>query len=363
MIPYGQTPLQTRARTPRRHIARCVPIGLVAASACALAVLPACRSRSPGRAPVQPATASPVVRGADRGLEIWSWIVADNRQLSVSTEHNESQAAPDLAIAESANRPGQPAATDKPVPPVGPIRVSVSDDRADIESLLAPYLDRPVPMSAELLDRWRASGFRIVAVPIADLERLQAACRSVGQMQRQWLGDVTDWTDAVRGPTLVTRRAVTLDDGVMNMEPGQLRLLVRCWAVPAGQGPDGATPAIHLDIAPRHDPLVPERDRMLAAAGVQQNAQPHFLARLAASLIVREETALVFIPEKPSADWKSPTPTTIETERGPFGPIPAAPPSLGEVMFSSQATRDSPRSRAVIAMIIHVPARFDLLPR
>jgi hypothetical protein len=79
-------------------------------------------------------------------------------------------------------------------------------------------------------------------------------------------------------------------------------------------------------------------------------------------MTVREETALLFIPEAPAADWTG-APAPPESGSLPFGPNAAAPASLGEVMFASPATRTTPRSRAIIALVVRIPARFELLPR
>jgi hypothetical protein len=125
------------------------------------------RGRIPARSvSTTPPSASPVVRGADRGLEVWWWIVSDPRR------------APARAPA-----PGED--PEKPAPPP----FTNVDDREDIETLLLPYLDRPLPMSDEMRERWAASGFRIVRVPLTDLERIQAESRLVGQAHRQWLGE------------------------------------------------------------------------------------------------------------------------------------------------------------------------------
>src|ERR1700690_2248719 len=79
----------------------------------------------PHQAPPPSATsARPAVRGADRGLEIWTWAVSDPRR---------QPAAP-------AGNPG-----DDPSAP-SPRSIVISDDGTDIESLLSPYLPRPVPM-------------------------------------------------------------------------------------------------------------------------------------------------------------------------------------------------------------------------
>src|SRR5262249_9143985 len=141
--------------------------------------VPGCHAH---RAPAVPAatTARPVVRGAQSGLEVWSWVVSD----------------PHRQIPAPVGNPGDDPAKVPPRP------ITVRDDRSDVEAVLVPYLSRPVPVPEETRERWRASGMRLIAVPASDLERVLGASRQVGQVQRQWLGEATKWTDAALGPSL-----------------------------------------------------------------------------------------------------------------------------------------------------------------
>ncbi len=244
--------------------------------------------------------------------------------------------------------------------PPKPPQIVIRDNKTDIESLLSPYLSRPVPMPDAVLARWRDSGLRVVAVPVADLERLVASSRLIGQVQRQWLGEMPTWTDAVRGPQLPEPRTVALADGPIRLEPGRLRLLVRAWTVPIDR--DGPTPAagLHLDLALRLDPQVPERERMMATATGEPEIRGHVFSTLAASLTVAQNDALVIIPDEPGADWARPAP---EPEAGVYGPQADPMPTLGELLMASPAFGDAVRTRAVVALVPHIPDRFELLGR
>jgi hypothetical protein len=46
-----------------------------------------------------------------------------------------------------------------------------------LEDRLARFADRPVPMGDDELERWRAAGLRVLAVPMAEIERLRGRCR------------------------------------------------------------------------------------------------------------------------------------------------------------------------------------------
>ena len=327
-----QTPAPATVARPGR-------VALVAVVAAAL-LLPSCKSRHKAAQP-EPPTASPVVRGADRGLEAWWWIVTDPR-IALPPE-------PEAGI-DPATQP--------------PPAFSIIDDRVNIETLLAPYLDRPVPLSDEMRQRWLESGFRIVSVPPADLERIQASSRMIGQAQRQWLGEVTQWADTVRCPTLTQPKTVLIGDEPVKLAPGRLRLMVRCWTIPISETPDGARPALQIELAPRLDPTVSERERMLAAAGMTAQSEAQFFKSLAATMTVDREETLVIIADSPASDWSAPGPAApAPSEDDTFGPKPGSTPTLGEVMLSSPGSKGTPRARLVVVLFPRLPSRFELLPR
>ena len=313
-----------------------LPAALKAAACAALCVLfaatPGC-ARRPGNPALSRTTTRPAVRGADRGLEIWSWAVSDpRRQLPVDSSD-----------------PARP----------GPALL-IRDDKTDIESLLWPYLARPVPIPDAVRDRWRASGLRAIAVPAADLDRLLNASRLVGTVQRQWLGEVPAWTDAALGPALHEPRTIAVGDGDSTLEPGRLRLLVRAWTVPVER--DSGIPAagLHVELAPRLDPFVPERERMMAAAAGEPQTPPHTFPTLAATLTLAQGEALVIVPDAPDVDWARPAP---ETQPDEYGPQPPPVPTLGEVLLASPGSWGTVRTRAIVALIPHLSDRFELIAR
>jgi hypothetical protein len=223
-----------------------------------------------------------------------------------------------------------------------------------------------VPVPDDLRTRWRDSGFRLVAVPVAEVDRIVGAARLVGQVQRQWLGEVPDWTDTIRGPALREPTGVSLHDGVLILQPGRLRLPIRAWIVPVRTpDPAGAAAALHVEIAPRLDPYIPERDRLRAVVGGEPATRPRVLTSLAATMELDGTDAILIVPDSPGDDWARPPapPNAPAEENHGIGPEPAPAPTLGELLLSAPATTQSPRLRHILTLIPHVPERFELLAR
>lgn len=344
----------------------------------AVAALPACgHKRATVVNTAKQETARPAVRGADSGLEMWWWVVTDAwrpppAELLQSAPDEQAPPAAPPAPPPKKKAPG-PADSYTGHPTDGPPlvfdgkkwraagalqTVELRDDKTDLEKALTPYLDRPVPLTEEQAARWRAAGLRMVAVPIADLDRLQSSLRLVGGVQQQWLGELPAWTDIVRGRAEEAPTVVATDDGVAKLEPGRLRLLARCWMAPL-TGPSGEpAPVLRLEMIPEHQPDRPEPVRMLQAAGLGAGDGDVLFRRLAVAVSVGAGDAYLIIPEKPAAEWRSES-----KDAGPeaTGPDAAPPPTLGEAMLSSPARNGSARARAVIVLIPRVPDRFELL--
>lgn len=345
--------------------------GLPLILAASMLLLPSCANRPAATTPVAMAPASgtvharaqgPAVWGAERGLEVLSWIVGG----------------------DAPNTPESPPQTEHDADPSrpAPVRYTIVDSRLTIEQALAPYIDRPVPLSDEMRFRWHAAGFRIVAVPIADLARIQASLRTVGPTQRQWLGEIPRWTDLIRGPAFNSARTLATDAGPARLEAGRLRLLARAWIAPASPAaPTLPPPALlRLELVPQHEPHLSDTHRLLATANnTAPEAQGRLFPRLALGMDLRADDALVIVPDSPESDWGSPPRTTEDLlldsdEGGDAGgavaealpalrsPEPARLnwPSMGEVMLSAVPTAGSARTRAVLVLIPHVPRHFEL---
>jgi len=336
---------------PRPRAAIAAILGLVAAVA-----LAGCNRAGPRITAVRTDPASPAVRGGDSGLEMWWWVVSDPWKVPVEPEPTPAP--------EPVSSPGKIKVRRPPTPPAPPRPQITRDGKIDLEVALAPYLDRPVPLPQGDRDRWQSCGLRIVAVPISDLEQLQNKLPLVGQVQRQWLGEIGSWTDIIDGPTYDRKQSLTIDDGVVTLDPGRLRLLARCWTVPIASESSAPTPALRLEVVPQHEPTRGEQDRLLAAAGISpgSDASGILFRRLAVGMTITGTDAYLIIPDRPAADWRAVPGAASDEPAGPAGP-PASPPlTLGEAMLSTQET-SSPRVRAVIVLLPRLPASYELLGR
>jgi hypothetical protein len=316
-----------------------------------------------------PIQASPVVRGADCGLELRWWVLPDDGDV--------------------------------------------------IARALASYEARPGPVDAAARDLWRGNGFRIVAVPVDELGGVQARLQqlraqvivsdlraagvreqdlaavvasmaSAPATQEQWLGEVPRWTDAVRGPAMGrgTGRpsVVMMDSGPLALGPGRLRLLLRSWAVPTQIAGDRAAAGLHLELAPQFEearPSIPDWGIEEADMGLVKplalEDQGLVLSRLVLSLTLDGSEALVIVPERPETEWgtiASGEPVAPVADRGIFGPAAPRGVTLGEAMLSAEpglaraaggAIEGSglPRrpAKAMIVLVPRVPERFELLGR
>lgn len=303
-----------------RHIPALLCAAFLALGACA-----GKRERATLEAPDDPIT--PVVRGAEAGLETRLWVV-ENRAGSLATTMRAF---------------GPPTA--------------------------AP------PAAVEL---WRKNGFRVLEVPVDRLEELRESLPTIGPRHREWLGLLPEWVEVVKGAQLEPDRPVELDSGAVRLGPGRLRLVSRCWAMPSvGAQPDGsATGAVlKLEIMPELEMREPGGAETLARLLESPEAQPRAglrgiaFDRLLLGMVCSGSSAIVIVPEDPGLDWAAER--AARPERAgegaagvTFGPRAPTVPTLGELMLTSLALPESVGdARIVVVLVPRVPERFELLPR
>ena len=336
-----------QARAPRaRGVHATARWALAASLLLTCLLLPSCarlRHRSPAAA--APPVASPVVRGASSGLELWWWVVSDQRVY----------------------RPFGPPAPSKPGEPPNPPPYTIRESGISLESALVPYLSRPVPLPDDLKARWKASGLRVISVPVKDLETIQASLRLTGPVQQQWLGEMSVWTDIVRGPEFSDSRIAMHGDKPEELTPGRIRMMARAWTYPDSGGQGSPMAALRLEVVPQFEPQPSDHARLsIAAIGHQpDDEKTRNFDDLSAGVSITtrrgEPDAIVIVPDRPDADWtRHRDPLADDSDSGPS---PELPPTLGETMLAVPATKDSPRSRAVIILIPRLPQRFELLGR
>lgn len=298
----------------------------------ALLGLSACAGGSGGQAP-EPTPAeqfsAPVVRGADAGLEARLWVVEN------------------------------------------------------LSGVLAGALrDYPPPAGADAaeLDTWKRNGFRVLEVPLDDLEPVLATLPTIGPRHREWLGLLPEWVEVVKGAQLASPQTAKLDSGPVTLGPGRLRLVARCWTTPAltpARGDQTATPAalLHIEVMPELlGPKRPDRDEMarLLDTTITPRAGVRGMAfdRLRLGITASGGSAVIIVPEDPDVDWRADAEGRPESGLDPdaardvVGPrIPQAP-TLGELMLTSLALPESVGdARVVVVLVPRVPERFNLLPR
>lgn len=304
-----------------------------------LALLSACRS-SPTSAPSPQSAAPP-------GLAAEVWIIRD-------TDHALARALLDLA-AEN--------------PP-----------------------DEVHPVAAE---RWRASGLRILTIPVRDLPTLRSALPPGGPAELRTFGQIPSWTPLFQGPELPDP-TIRLDSGILRLPTGRPRILVRSWIEPAMDGLNPASGTIRIEIVPQHMDPLPPRDPI----GVSQPehispvAQGQVFDRLLLTFVGEAGRAYLIVGEAPDVDWadlapeqQAPQPEPAQDEPGDSGggtdaapsdppndpspsddrvPFPPAAasiiPTLGEAMLNgSSYARGSSPLRAVLAIIPSGAPAFSLL--
>lgn len=282
------------------------------------AVVSACRSTPDPVAPEdqapEPAAPEAPVLGAKSGLEVRRWTVDDQ----------------DLAVARMLSS----------IPRGEPV--------IDVET-------------SELL---AANGLRVIALAPDQIEPLRARFRLAGAVEKEWLGQTTEWAELVRGPPLRSGQVVALDSGPYRLDrPGPMRLLVRCWETPlVGEG-GGVRGGLRVEIIPQHA----ERDtrsayrRALEGARTSVEEQGFIFERLALVGVFDGSEALLLVGEEPGVEWgervAESSSVTVPERTGPsVGPFPARSASIGEAVLAAE-----PGKRSLIILIPHASERFELL--
>lgn len=321
--------------------------------AAAMAIMPGCRARIPiDRDQTAPARASPVVRGSGAGLETWYWVVSDQRipRRVAAAEPLPTPLPPPGSGSGSGRKPAAGSTLDQAGPPAP--AYTIIDGKRDIEEVLAPYADRPIPLPEDVIQRWTASGLRFYSIPRADLDAIESRVRLIAPVQRQWLGEVPAWTNLADGPWSESALSLYIAGDTVRLDPGRVRLLARAWTAPLPTPTaEGPRPSLRLELIPQHEPAQAEADRLLLSAALPTASEDRGLRfdRLAAGLSLTTDDALIIVP--------TPRPGPEEPAR----PFRDPPRSLGDAMLTREGTEETPRARAVIVILPHIAQSFKLL--
>lgn len=181
---------------------------------------------------------------------------------------------------------------------------------------------------------------RVIDVGVEELPGLLATLAS-GPERRLWLGQAAGWTEAYATAETRTRTGLRMPEGELELEPGVLRLLVRCWverrlSATAGGG-GAASRVLRVDLLPQNrtrsdnqlslEPLDPTRPLELGVV----------FDRLRSGWASDGSRALVLVPAAPEDEWAEMARVMgpVEPEETVFGPAGTPLPTLGEAMLDS----------------------------
>jgi hypothetical protein len=200
---------------------------------------------------------------------------------------------------------------------------------------------------------WAANGLRMVRVPLKDWPEVSRALRIAGASQRQWLTASGTWTEIVRGPDRPRGQVVALDAERVELAPGRLRLLTRCWIAPVppdasaerGEG-SAAASGSRAEFVIELVPQLQDQRSVAGNAGMKAfTVEPKnrdaieqglVFSRMLMQMRVRSDVngpyAYLVVSERPGADWRDAVGERPETDVAPesVGDRPA--PGVGEVV-------------------------------
>jgi hypothetical protein len=179
-----------------------------------------------------------------------------------------------------------------------------------LAELLSPYLDDSVGLDPRTRSLWQSNGLRLVCVPVDKLDTIRQLLPQVGGVQRQWLGQVALWTDVIHGTSWPDLQLVDMDNGRLTLGPGEVRILLRCWTMPVpGSEAGGATrSAMRAELLIQHkEPPRIDASTLYTRPSTVSDPLDEGLVfkRLAASITLPPDRALLIIPESPQLDWRS----------------------------------------------------------
>lgn len=259
---------------------------------------------------------------------------------------------------------------------------AVRFDREALIAAISPYLDAAPITDPRTEKRLRDSGLRVIAVPIGLIESVRARMPLVGRIDRRWVGQAPEWTEAYAGERFGPGAPFRLGDERLILGEGRLRLIFRAWTEPDPR------PRLRLDLALQHEPP-------RGPTALHSNAAPRrrgiveeglIFSSSVAELVLDGASVLLLIPDAPEHDWhNTESESEPEADDAPdpedslepadwlpqpeptADPLPGPPapdtPTLGEaLMVNTGSVGSAPRSRAVIVLIPRIAGRAGILP-
>ncbi len=266
----------------------------------------------------------------------------------------------------------------------------LTDDTGDrVARVLSAFEEEPMPIEYFARERLRRSGFRVIAVPIEQVMDVHAALPPLLTWRREWGGQLTAWTELLRGRTIGERQRLIVDGQEMIMPAGTPRIIARCWVAPT---PGGAVMRTEIGVqiheASRRDPAramydpaaaltLQEQGRVLDAVTFRADLLPTHAIFIVSGSSDADWSAFAHAPvDDPTMHGEADAEESPEAAKKPdfevlsggdvivpdaFGPSIEGTTELGVFMLSGLDRSYRP-IKAVFVLIPRVPAQYTLLP-
>lgn len=234
-------------------------------------------------------------------------------------------------------------------------QIVVDDNTEAIAQALSPYVADDADRRAvdeRTARALRRNGFRLVRLPIDEVDAAIEAMGGASLDMNSWHGQVLQWRD-LHSVSVGAGRTIAVDGRMRRFNRGDLRLSLRSWVVPMEDGP-----RLQLELVPQHVRSESRYHELLGQSST--DAQP--LRSIALYMLLEPGFAYVLTCESPRIEWAAADETGSEQPAdGPMpysvGPAAQVPRTLGEMMLSSS------RGRPNRGMLVFTP-RFsnDMFP-
>jgi hypothetical protein len=251
-------------------------------------------------------------------------------------------------------------------------RWTVIDQPGRIITALAKHADGQAA-DEPTLARLQRNGFRLVRLPLDELEQTLAEMGGATVDANEWHGQAPQWRAIGARSVESSGRAVAIDGRVRRFDRGDFRLIMRSWTVQMETGP-----AVHLEMVPQH--VRPQANNLRRLLGEQQQESAEGFGGAAIDLQLEDGFAYALLGESPGTDWKAEAaeagrnkgmviPKSVSggarvAGKGPddaTGPEATMPLTLGELLLAggdSAVGAGAMRTRSVIVLVPKIAAEL-----
>ena len=287
--------------TPHRHhhaktllVTLCMTLAVVCAPGCRVVgfFFPSEQIEIATDPSIQSGAPAPVDSASTRGLEVRLWVVDDTAWTATRLLQSQIEQSQELDETSQFN--------------------SIGDDAQS---------------------RWNAWGFRVVMIPVDQVQGFLGALRPLQPTNVQWLGEFGQWRPIIRAGNLASTM-VRVDNGVAELDKGKPRLIARSWVEPI-MGSSVIHAGVRLDLAMQIE--TNKRSPVVLVESARENMVEDdgpIIDELICSTMFDGTHAMVIVGDAPDEDWSliapsadtpyADTPNEVSetgtNERSSFGP-------------------------------------------